>query len=95
MEIAIDLLMDGGDDGREAVPRVLACDTAGEVDVALAVDVPEAGSLGAGDDDLGGGDPARDEPVALGEHFLRRRLLAGGHDGSADCSAVVGSREIS
>ena len=94
MEVAIHLLVDGRHHRREAVPGVLACDAAREVDVAAAVDVPDTCALRAGDDDLEGGDPARDEPVALGEHAFRRGLLTGGHGGRRIVNAVVGTRAI-
>ena len=61
--------------------RVLAAQAAGEVDVAAAVDVLDAGSLGAGDDDRRSGDPARDVALAGRQHPFRGRALLDGHRG--------------
>ena len=95
VEVAVGLLVDGGDHRLEAVARVLAGDPAGEVDVAAPVDVPHPCAFRASDDDLRGGDPARDVPVALGEHTFRRGLLTGGHGegglyGTVLCTRAIG-----
>ena len=45
VQVAVDLLVDGRDDGAEAVARVLAADPAGEVEVAAAVDVADPAPL--------------------------------------------------
>jgi hypothetical protein len=47
VEIAVDLLVDGGDDGGRSVAEVLAGDPAREVEKLPAVDVPDARALGA------------------------------------------------
>ena len=63
VQITIDLLVHRFDDGRERVADVGTTDPAGEVDVLTSVDVPDAGSFGAVDEDRLGRDPASD--VAL------------------------------
>ena len=51
VEVAVDLLVDRGHNGRRAVAEVLAGDAAGEIEELAAVDVPDAGAFGAGDDE--------------------------------------------
>ena len=78
VEVAVDLLVDGRDRGREAVTRVLAADAPCEVDELAPVDVPHPCALGAVDDERRGRDPARDEAFARGDdplagpHLLQR-----------------------
>ena len=81
VEIAVGLLVDRCDHRFEAMARVLTCDSAREVDVAAPVDVPHARAFRAVDDDRRRRDPARDVPVALGEHTFRLGLFTGGHYG--------------
>src|SRR5206468_2758199 len=57
MEVGIDLFVHGCDGSGQAVAGVLAAEPAGEIHVGLAVDVLDAGALGAGDDDRRGRDP--------------------------------------
>ena len=64
VQVVVDLLVHGADDGLRVVPEVLAGDPAGEVEHLVAVGVPERRALGAGDDEVGGRDPARHEALA-------------------------------
>ena len=72
VEVAVHLLVDGGHGGRQTMPRVVASEAPGEVDVALPVDVPDAGAFGPVDHERRSRDPAGD--VAL---FLLEKALAG------------------
>ncbi len=81
VEVAVDLLVHRSDGRWKAVTRVLAAQAAGEVDVAAAVDILDAGALGAGDDDRRSGDPARDVALAGRQHPFRGRALLDSHRG--------------
>jgi len=61
VEVVVDLLVHGADDGLGVVPEVLARDPAGEVEQLVAVAVPDPCTLGARHDEVGGRDAARDE----------------------------------
>ena len=65
VQIAVDLLVDRR--RGEAVARVLAAESAGEVDVLAAVHVPDARAFRTGDDERCGRDPTRDVAVAIRE----------------------------
>ena len=58
---------------------VLAAEPAGEVDVAAAVDVLDLRAAGARDDEVGRGDAARHEALALGEDPLGLGALCRRH----------------
>ena len=79
MEVAVDLLVHGTDDGRVAVAEVLAGDAAGEVDVLAAVGVPDPRTPGARDDEIGRRDAARNEPLAALEDVLGGRAFFDPH----------------
>src|SRR5207253_7342687 len=79
VQVAVDLLVDRAHDGRVAVTEVLAGDPAGEVDVLAPVGVPDARAPGPGDDELGGGDAAGDEALAVPQHLLGGRLFLDSH----------------
>ena len=51
VQVAVDLLVDGGDRGGKAVAGVLAAEPSGEVDVRPAVDVLDPRALGPGNDE--------------------------------------------
>ena len=76
VEIAVGLGLDRFDDGGMAVTRVLAPDTAREVDVHAAVDVGDARALGLRDDESRCRDARRDVPRSLVADALRCGLLA-------------------
>ena len=80
MEVRVDLLVHRRDGGGEAVAGVLAAEPAGEIDVGHAVDVLDAGALGAGDDDRRGRDPARHELVAGGQNAFTLGPLLHRHE---------------
>ena len=63
MHVAVDLLVHCVDDRGQVVAEVRAAETAGEVDVLAALDIPDACALGALDDEWGRGNTAGD--VAL------------------------------
>ena len=79
VEVAVDLLVDRVDDGREAVAGVLAADAAGEVEVRAAVDVGDARAVGARDDEPRRRDAARDVARALGEDAVVGAGVGRGH----------------
>ena len=88
MQIAVGLLVDRRDDGGRSVTRVLAAETAGEVDVLAAVDVPDARALGAIDDERRRRDSAGDIAVACVLNGLARRPLRDLHR-----SSLTGARD--
>ena len=79
VQVVIDLLVHRADDGLRVVPEVLARDPAGEVEQLVAVGVPERRALGAGDDEIGGRDPARHEALARLADGGRTLHLLGRH----------------
>jgi hypothetical protein len=79
IQVAVDLLVDRGDDGRLAVPEVHAADPAREVEVLLAPDVPDASAGGAVDDELRRRDSARDVAGPVGENALGGAALLQRH----------------
>ena len=87
VQVAVDLLVDRSDRGREVVAGVLAADPAGEVDVAAAVDVPDPGALGPVDDDGGDGDAPRDVPGPRLEDALALGAVPDRHRPRRDYSA--------
>ena len=76
---AVDLLVDRGDDRREAVARVLAGDPAREVQIDGAVRRLDLRPLGACDHEARGRNAARDEALACFEDVVGRRALAERH----------------
>jgi hypothetical protein len=76
VEEGVDLLVDRGDDGAEAVARVLAGDPAGEVEVDRAVDCLDLRSLGATDDEPRRRDSAGDVPPPGFEQVVGGGALA-------------------
>ena len=58
MQVLVELLAHGFDDGAEPVTRVLAADATGEIDEAPPVDVDHARTVGVGDDQPGVETPA-------------------------------------
>ena len=75
MQVAVDLLVDRGDDRLEAVACVLAGDPAGEVEERAAVRIGDARALGGGHDEPRRRDAARDVPFARFCDSLARALL--------------------
>jgi len=86
VQVAVDLGVDRGRDGLEAVPRVLAADPAGEVDVFVAVDVDDGGAVGAVDDESWSRHAARDPAGPLLEDAAGGRVLPHGHRGDSPCA---------
>ena len=76
---AVDLLVDRGHDGREAVARVLAGDPAGEVEVEGAVGRLDLRALGPRHHETRRRDAARDEALPGFEDVVGRRALAERH----------------
>jgi CheY-like chemotaxis protein len=81
VQVAVSLLVHGGDDRREAVPGVLTGDAACEVEENATVDVRHACAGGTIDDELRRRDPACDVTVALRIDPLGGALLRHGHLG--------------
>ena len=79
VQIAVELLADRLNRGREPVAGVLAAEAAGEVDVRAPVCVLDPRAFGAGDDERRRGYPARDVPFAGLDHRLGRGRLTQGH----------------
>jgi hypothetical protein len=79
VQVLVDLLVHGADDGLRVVPEVLAGDPAGEVEHLVAVRVPERRAIGAGDDEVAGRDPARYVALALLAHGGGTMHLLGRH----------------
>ena len=73
VQVAVDLLVDRGNHGGGAMAEVLAAEAAGEVEIALAVDVLDVRSARAGDDQGRGGDTTRDVTLACVDYRLRSR----------------------
>ena len=86
VQVAVDLRVDRGGDGLEAVPGVLAADPAGEVDVLVAVDVDDGRAVGAVDDESWRRHAARDPAGPLLEDAAGRRVLPQGHRGDSPCA---------
>src|SRR5439155_129884 len=76
-QVAVDLLVDRR--RREAVPRVLAAEAAGEIHVLAAVDVPDARALGTRHDQRRRRDSMRDVPLAGGDDTFGLGALLDGH----------------
>ena len=75
VQVAVDLLVDRGDDRLEAVPRVLAGDPAREVEERPPVGIGDVRAFGARHDETRGRHAARDVPPArLGDSFARALL---------------------
>ena len=70
VEVAVDLLVDRGHDGRRAVAEVLARDPAGEVEELAPVGVPDPRPVGARDDERGRRNAAGDVALAGCEELL-------------------------
>src|SRR5581483_9775164 len=81
VQVPVDLLVDGPDDRRVPVPEVLAGDPAGEVEVLVAVGVPELRAPRAGDDEIGRRDTARDVPLAVAPDGVGAGVLLDSHRG--------------
>jgi bacterial/archaeal transporter family-2 protein len=64
VEVAVDLVVDGGNGSGMPVARVLAAEAAGEVDVGAAVDVFDPGAFSPGDDERWRGDSGGDVALA-------------------------------
>ena len=76
VQVPVDLGVHGLDDRMRRMAEVRAADPAGEVDVLVPVDVPDARTLGARDDERRSGDALGDVPLAgLPDARCRRLFL--------------------
>ena len=82
VQIAVGLVVDRSDRRRQSVARVLAPEPAGEVDVGVAVDVLDAGALGARDDERRRRHAHGDIPLPRVQHLFRRAPLLQRHSRS-------------
>ena len=76
----VDLVVYCPHDGLRVVPEVLAGDPAREVEQLVPVGVPQRRALGARDDQVGGRDAARHEPLARLTDGCGVVQLLGRHD---------------
>ena len=72
VQVLVDLGVDRLAHRRQRVAEVGAAEAAGEIDVLAPFRVPDAGALGAGDDERGRGDTAGDVALAAFLDMLRR-----------------------
>ena len=79
MEVVVELLADGRDDGRVRMAQVCAAEATREVDIGPAVDVLDPRSFSARDDEPRRRDARNDEPRPRFENSLRGRLLLQRH----------------
>jgi hypothetical protein len=82
VQVVVDLVVHRAHDRLGVVAEVLAGDPAGEVEQLVPVGVPQRRALGARDDEVGGRDAARHEPLTRLADGRRAVQLLGLHGAS-------------